>query len=103
MKRYIIAILCCYLAFTCNFAIAQNEVSFNVDANQARIENSYISIEFNLSNGSYSGIDKSDNTKVFKDAWYRVGRSGWAEPKCIYKTEQFENVESYQIAVAEIF
>ena len=62
-------------------------VRVELSAGQARIENIAIAVEFNLSDGTYSGIDKSDNTTVFKDAWFRLGQGGWKEPECIYKAE----------------
>ena len=76
----------------CNCVIAQANVQIDVKSGGASIENNVIAIEFDLSDGTYSGIDKSDNTKVFKDAWYRIGQGGWYEPKYVYKAERLGHV-----------
>ncbi|MCP4313171.1 MAG: hypothetical protein GY790_18075 [Bacteroidetes bacterium] len=80
------------LSLICNCALAQSEVQIELTAGHAIIENSLLAIEFDLSNGSYSGIDKSDHTLVFKDAWFRVGQGGWTEPKYSYKAERLGSV-----------
>lgn len=69
---------------TCAGVFAQANVQIDITDTRASIENSMIAVKFDLSNGTYSGIDKSDNTTVFKDAWYRVGQGGWYEPVCKY-------------------
>ena len=86
----IISFIIVNLIFNC--AIAQAEVYVDLTAEHAKIENSLVAIEFDLSNGTYSGIDKSDHTKVFADAWYRIGQGGWNEPEYLYKAERLGNV-----------
>lgn len=76
----------------CNCVNAQTAVQIDITAEHAKIENSLLAIEFDLSDGTYSGIDKSDNTKVFKDAWYRIGQGGWTEPEYRYKAERLGNI-----------
>lgn len=75
-----------------NGVVAQTGVQIDVTTEHAKIENSLLSIEFDLSDGTYSGIDKSDNTMVFKDAWYRIGQGGWTEPEYLYKAESLGKV-----------
>jgi len=79
-------------ALTCSCIIVHAAVKVEVTGEHASIENSDIAVEFNLSDGTYSGTDKSDNTKVFKDAWYRIGQGGWYEPKHLYKAESLGDV-----------
>jgi hypothetical protein len=67
--------------------------SISITPEKATIGNDKLSIEFDLKNGTYSGIDQSDHTKVFKDAWFRLGEGGWKEPKCQYKAEQLGKVD----------
>ena len=67
--------------------------SVSITPQKATIANDHLAIEFNLTDGTYSGIDKSDNTHVFKDAWYRIGEGGWKEPKYQYKAERLGKVE----------
>lgn len=74
-----------------NGVVAQTGVHIDVTTEHAKIENSLLSIEFDLLDGTYSGIDKSDNTVVFKDAWYRVGQGGWLEPEYLYRAESLGN------------
>jgi len=79
-------------AVICNCASAQPPVHTKVAGGRASIENSFIAIEFDLSNGTYSGTAKSDRTKVFKDAWYRIGQGGWLEPRYTYKAERLGHI-----------
>ncbi len=67
--------------------------SISITPQKASIENGHVLVEFNLADGTYSGTDKSDNTQVFKDAWYRIGEGGWKEPKYQYKAERLGKVE----------
>ena len=80
------------VTLTCNCIIVHAAVKVEVTGEHARIENNDIAVEFDLSDGTYSGTDKSDNTKVFKDAWYRIGQGGWYEPKHLYKAERLGDV-----------
>jgi len=75
-----------------NCIIAHANVQIDVTDGRASIENSVIAIEFDLSDGTYSGSVKSDNATIFKDAWYRIGQGGWYEPKYVYKAERLGRV-----------
>jgi len=75
------------IMINCNYVLAEAAVKIEINDAHARIENDIFAIDFNLSEGSYSGIYKSDNTTMFKDAWYRIGEGGWKEPEYIYKAE----------------
>ncbi|MCF7956631.1 MAG: hypothetical protein K9M75_12580 [Phycisphaerae bacterium] len=79
-------------ALICNCVFARPAVQVDVTAAHASIENNAIAVEFDLTNGTYCGIDKSDNTTVFKDAWYRIGQGGWKEPEYLYKAERLGQV-----------
>ncbi len=79
------------LTFISDCAIGATEVRIDIAADHASIANSVLSINFDLSNGTYCGTDKSDNTKVFKDAWFRIGQGGWTEPRYVYKAERLGN------------
>lgn len=78
--------------FMFNCVISGAAVEINLNARHASIENSVIAIVFDMSEGSYCGIDKSEKTIVFNDAWYRIGQGGWYEPKCVYKAERLGEV-----------
>ncbi len=80
------------ITLICNCAFAQKSVQIEVTTKHAKIENNLIAIEFDLSDGTYSGIDKSDHTTMFKEAWYRIGQGGWTEPEYQYKAELLGNV-----------
>ncbi len=55
----------------------------------AHIESDRLRIEFNLSTGTYSGIDKSSGVALFRDASFRLdpGRRAWKEPPYEYRAE----------------
>nr|WP_299381131.1 hypothetical protein [Allomuricauda sp.] len=72
---------------------AQNSVQLNIVKDKATIENEHFSIEFNLLDGSYSGIEKSDNIPMFKNAWYTVGHSSWKPQPINITAEQLGAVE----------
>ena len=57
----------------------QPTVTVEITNEIARIENSSLAIQFDLSNGTYTGIDKSDGTEVFRNAWCRLGQKEWRE------------------------
>ena len=63
-----------------------------VSTDQAVIHNQRVELRFNLNTGTYSGIDLSDHTPVFKDAWYRIGEGGWKEPEYEYRAEALAKV-----------
>jgi len=88
MKRNcVITLFVLIFCMFCNVVLAQTDVQVTITSKHALIENNLLSIEFDLSDGTYSGIDKSDNTVVFEDAWYRLGQGGWLEPEYLYSAE----------------
>jgi len=78
---------------SCNNIFARTTVQIKITDGYAKIENDIFAIEFNLSDGTYSGIYKTDNTKIFKNAWYRIGQGGWKEPKYVYKAEDIGDID----------
>ena len=70
----------------------QSAVAVAISAGAARIESSVLAIEFDLSNGTYTGTDKSGGTQVFKNAWYRLGQKEWREPSHTYSAEQLGEI-----------
>ena len=64
------------LTLICNGMIAQSAVQVNITGNSAKIENDRIAVVFDLSDGTYSGLSKQDDVKMFKNAWYRIGDGG---------------------------
>jgi hypothetical protein len=70
----------------------QPAVQVHVSAEGAQIENAMLAIAFDLSDGTYTGTDKSDDTDVFIDAWFRLGQGGWKEPSYSYRAESLGDV-----------
>ena len=70
----------------------QAGVQIAISTKGARVESALLAIEFDLINGTYTGTDKSDDTEVFKDAWFRLGHGGWKEPTCVYSAEKMPDV-----------
>lgn len=68
------------------------DVEINISGAHARIENAVLAVEFDLSTGTYTGINKSDETEVFKDAWFRLGQGGWREPPYTFTAEKVGHV-----------
>lgn len=48
------------------------EVSTNVNNNQARIQNQFVQIDFNLQTGKYSAIDKRDDKACVSNAFFKI-------------------------------
>ena len=67
--------------------MSQAAVELKITQELATIQNARISVQFDLATGEYSGIDRSDDTYVFKNAWYRIGEGGWREPELVCKAE----------------
>ena len=64
--------------------------SVSITPDIATIENSFVLIEFDLQTGTYSGLDKSDHTILFKDAIFLLDRGLriWKTPKLKIKAEE---------------
>jgi len=75
------AIFVVLITLVSNCAVSQAAVEIDVAADHANIQNDLISVGFDLTTGNYTGINRTDNTVVFKDAWFRLGKGGWYEPK----------------------
>ena len=75
--------------------------SVNIQPKKATIENKYVSIEFDLTTGTYSGIDKSNNTIVFKDAQFLVdpGLRKWKVPEMTVKAEEINYSKGKQLRI----
>ena len=76
----------------------------SITPNKASIENEIVYIEFDLETGTYSGIDKSDNTIMFKDARFLLDRGQnmaipWKKPNEIIKAEEIYNPEAKNLRV----
>ena len=70
-----------------------NSVEILISEKQAVIQNARLSIQFDLNTGEYSGIERSDNSFFFRDAWFRVGEGGWKEPDLECRAEPREEVK----------
>ena len=75
--------------------------SVNIRPKKATIENKYVSIEFDLTTGTYSGIDKSNNTIVFKDAQFLVdpGLRKWKVPEMTVIAEEINYSKGKQLRI----
>jgi len=73
-------------------ALQVNAQTITLSKEQAVIENSQLAIEFDLETGTYSGIDKTDNTIVFQNAIFLLdrGQRMWKTPKQIIRAEQID-------------
>ena len=67
-----------------------------INAQTVEISNSIYSVVFDLSNGTYSGIEKAGNTIIFADAWFNLdpGARQWKLPEYEYRAEKIVNAET---------
>lgn len=78
-----------------------NAQTISLTSNKATIENSKVAIEFNLKTGTYSGVDKKDNTIMFKDATFLLdpGQKTWRIPKQTIRAEEIVDSDGKQMRV----
>ncbi len=63
--------------------------SVSITTEKATIENKFVSIVCDLNNGKFQGIDKTSQTTVFRDAWFRLdpGENAWKNPPHSYRAK----------------
>ena len=78
-----------------------NAQTVTITEQKAKIENDKVAIEFDLAARTYSGLDKSDNTVIFKDALFLLdrGQRMWKEPKQRIRAEEIMIDEGKQLRV----
>lgn len=84
------------------FTVLQlNAQTITLSENQAKIENSHLAIEFDLETGSYSGVDKTDNTIMFRDATFLLdrGQRMWKAPEQIVRAEEIGCQEGRKLRI----
>ena len=71
-------------------------VSMIISAQDIEIGNNYYKIVVDSTKGTFSGIDRKDNTVLFKDAWFRLdpGIREWKRPGYNYECEEIEQTET---------
>jgi hypothetical protein len=91
--------------FICSVVIVAslqlNAQLISITPTNASIENTKVKIEFNLETGAYSGIDKTENTVMFKDARFMLDRGlrMWDIPKQRIKAEEITGTEGRLLRV----
>jgi hypothetical protein len=92
MKRALCSYLFIVGVFT-HFLQAQ-EAGIKLEPSEALIENDCLQIHFDLTSGSYKGIDKKRNTVIFSDAWFRLdpGENPGRRLRHEYKAEDLGQV-----------
>jgi hypothetical protein len=67
-----------------------------INAQTVEIGNLGYSVVFDLSNGTYSGIEKAGNTTIFADAWFNLdpGTRQWKLPEYEYRAEKIIKVNT---------
>jgi hypothetical protein len=78
-----------------------NAQTITLSKDQAIIENINLAIKFDLETGTYSGIDKTDNTIMFQDAKFLLDRGSrmWKTPKQIIRAEEIDAVNGKKLRV----
>ena len=78
-----------------------NAQTVTITEQKAKIENDKVAIEFDLAARTYSGLDKFDNTVIFKDALFLLdrGQRMWKEPKQRIRAEEIMIDEGKQLRV----
>jgi hypothetical protein len=77
-----------------SFALFCNTQKAN--AQTVETSNSIYSVVFDLSNGTYSKIEKAGNTTIFANAWFNLdpGTRQWKLPEYEYRAEKIVNAET---------
>ncbi len=78
-----------------------NGQTITISKDKARIENSSLAIEFDLETGTYSGIDKSDRTLMFRDAIFLLDRGSrmWKAPQQTIRAEEIASESGKKLRV----
>lgn len=73
----------------------------SISQDKAIIENKNVLIEFDLKTGNYLGIDKSDNTTIFKDATFLLdrGQKRWRTPNQKITAEEIIGMNSKELRI----